>query len=52
MHTLHIPDAAVPAHKVCVTFGVVGFVIYEGVRVEGVGAGEVLLAFLTIVSPF
>ena len=48
MHTLHIPDAA---HKVCVTFGVVGFVVHEGVHVEGVSASTVLLAFLTIVSP-
>ena len=49
-YALHIPDATVPAHKVCVAFGVVGFVIHEGMRVEGVGAGEVLLTLLTVIS--
>ena len=50
--TLHIPDTTVAAHEVCVTFGVVGFMIHEGVRVEGVGARKVLLTLLTVISSF
>ena len=34
--TLHIPDTTVATHEVCISLRVVGFVVHDGMRVEGI----------------